>query len=100
METMAFITAILIIVIYSVFRSPNFKNKEEIIITYPNGLGSGWQRKRKEKKILKAGYKIISEEEMKEWGIERLIYIVIPIFLPLAFFKSKKIKVTYKKLIN
>jgi len=97
MEILAFLTAIIIVGIYGASRKPDLKNKNELTVSYPVGPGAKWQRNLKEKKILKDGFKIVSEENIKEWDAIRLFYLVIPIFLPLVFFKSKKVKVIYKK---
>ena len=65
MEQIACITTIVIVAIYGILRRPNFKNKNELTITYPDGPFANWQRNLKEKKILKAGFNISSEEKIK-----------------------------------
>lgn len=97
MELLAFVTALLIIVLYSAVRAPVLKN-DVVTVSYPAGPGSAWQRRIKENKILDAGYKVDSEESIKEWDAGRLIFLIIPIFFPLVFFKIKKIKVTYVRV--
>lgn len=54
-------------------------------------------RKAEEKKLFEKGFKIESEEEIKEWDGGKACCLAI-IFLPLIFFgKSKKVKVVYIK---
>jgi hypothetical protein len=54
-------------------------------------------RKSQEKKLFAKGFKIESEEEIKEWDGGTACCLAI-LFLPLIFFgKVKKIKVIYNK---
>jgi regulator of RNase E activity RraB len=67
----------------------------KIIKVYSKGIFSN--RKKVEAKLFKEGYKIESEEEIKEWDGGQACCLAI-IFLPLIFFgKVKKVRVTYIK---
>ncbi len=52
------------------------------------------QRKKKEVVFEQLGYTIHSEEKIKEWNAGQACCLAF-IFLPLAFIKVKKVKVTY-----
>jgi len=65
--------------------------------TYSLGYFGNLQRKQVEKKLFAEGYKIESEEDVKEWDGGKACCLAI-IFLPLVFFgKSKRVKVIYVK---
>jgi len=54
------------------------------------------QRAKKEAELFKVGYKIIEEEEVKEWDAGSACCLAI-VFLPLIFLaKIKKVRVTYE----
>jgi hypothetical protein len=68
----------------------------QIVKKYTKGFMGGGQRKREEEKLFNQGYKIVSEEETKEWESGNACCLAI-LFLPLIFIKTKKIIVTYEK---
>jgi hypothetical protein len=68
-----------------------------LIKTYSQDFIGKAIRKQEEKKLFAMGYKIESEEEVKEFNGGEACCLAI-IFLPLVFFaRSKKIKVVYEK---
>jgi hypothetical protein len=67
------------------------------IKVYSKDFFGDMNRKSTEKKLFKEGYRIESEEDVKEWDGSQACCLAI-IFLPLIFFgKVKKVKVTYVK---
>lgn len=69
----------------------------KIIKTYSLNWIGNLTRKAEEKKLFEKGFKIESEEEVKEWDGGKACCLAI-IFLPLIFFgKAKRIKVVYIK---
>jgi len=53
-------------------------------------------RKKQEAILFEQGYRIIEEEEIKEWVAGNACCLAL-IFLPLIFIKTKMIKVTYER---
>ncbi len=69
----------------------------KIIKIYPQSKPGERQRALVEKQLFEEGYKVESEEEIKEWSSGKACCLAI-IFLPLIFFgKVKKVRVTYTK---
>jgi len=71
----------------------------QIIKTFTKGTIGNWQRSKFEDKIITQGYRIASEEEVKEWEWGSACCLAL-IFFPLIFIKTKKIKVIYVKENN
>ena len=69
---------------------------ERIIKKYDRGYLAQKKRKKEEVKLFELGYKIIEEEENKEWMAGNACCLAL-IFFPLIFIKTKRIKVTYEK---
>lgn len=69
----------------------------KLIKVYSKDLWGYSKRKIDEKKLFAEGYKIESEEDVKEWDGGQACCLAI-IFLPLIFFgKAKKVRVVYVK---
>lgn len=67
----------------------------QIIKKYDKGFIGNMERKRQEKKLFKKGYKVVSEEESREFNGAMGCGLFM-IFPPLALLASKpKIKVIY-----
>jgi len=65
--------------------------------TYIKGWMGNRQRKKEEKKLFENGYRIILEEDLKQWEAGNACCLAL-LFLPLIFIKTKKVKVTYEKV--
>jgi len=69
---------------------------KRIVKKYTKDFLGDRSRKKREAILLPQGYKVIEEEEIKEWQAGNACCLAL-IFLPLIFIKTKLIKVTYER---
>jgi len=69
---------------------------KRIVKKYTNDFLGTRKRAKEESVLSMQGYKVIEEEEIKEWQAGNACCLAL-IFLPLIFIKTKMIKVTYER---